>query len=458
VTSGGQRSKLRYCIVGGGISGLVAAYRIRCALGDRAEITIIDPADRLGGVLRTEQLAGVPVDVGAEAFIARRPEVPGLLAELGLAGRHIGTTGVTTAIYSQGRVHGLPAGTVNGIPTSASAMAGLVDEATCDRIATEADRPWHWRAGSDPALGELVADRFGEQVLARSVDPLVTGVYGGSARGIGIRSAVPAVASALDAGATSMTEAARGVAPGAASGPVFGAIDGGYRVLLDELVSRSGLTRVQSAVHRIAAADPGWELSDDSGRTWHADAVVLAVPAPQAAALLAGVAPWAAAAAARIPVASAAVLAMAVAPDLPFPAQSGVLVATGERLHAKAITLSTRKWGARGDAELLRLSFGRFGDDIARTTSDHDLTAWAVDDLAAVFGVDVDPIEVLVHRWIEALPQYAPGHGELTARIRAGMPPTLAIAGNYLDGVGVPACIGAAGRAAAAVVAATATH
>jgi oxygen-dependent protoporphyrinogen oxidase len=295
-------------------------------------------------------------------------------------------------------------------------------------------------------------------VLARSVDPLVTGVYGGSARGIGIRSAVPAVASALDAGATSMTDAARGVVQGGADGPVFGAIDGGYRVLLDELVSRSDATWVRAAVHRIAAADPGWALSDDSGRTRHADAVVLAVPAPQAAALLAEVAPQAAAAAARIPVASAAVLAMAVAPDLEFPAQSGVLVATGERLHAKAITLSTRKWGTRGDAELLRLSFGRFGDDIARVTSDHDLTAWAVDDLAAVFGVDVDPIEVLVHRWIEALPQYAPGHGELTARIRDAMPPTLAIAGNYLDGVGVPACIGAAGRAAAAVVAATATN
>jgi len=453
VTSG-----LRYCVVGGGISGLVAAYRIRAVLGDSADITVFDPGDRLGGVLRTEQLAGVVVDVGAEAFIARRPEVPALLAELGLAGRQIGTTGVTTTIYSQGRLHGLPVGTVNGIPTSASAMAGLVDEATCDRIATEADRPWRWRVGSDPALGELVADRCGEQVLARSVDPLVTGVYGGSARGIGIRSAVPAVATALDAGATSLTEAAKGVVAGAASGPVFGAIDGGYRVLLDELVTRSGLTWVQAAVRRIAAADSGWTLEDDAGLTWNADAVVLAVPAPQAATLLADVAPRAAAAAARIPVASAAVLAMAVAPDLEFPAQSGVLVATGERLHAKAITLSTRKWGIRGDAELLRLSFGRFGDDIARTTSDHDLAAWAVDDLAAAFGVDVDPIEVLVHRWIDALPQYVPGHGELAAEILDGLPATLAIAGNYLGGVGVPACIGAAGRAVAAVVSATAAN
>ena len=174
------------------------------------------------------------------------------------------------------------------------------------------------------------------------------------------------------------------------------------------------------------------------------------------AALLADLAPRAAAAAARIQVASAAVLALAVDPDTPFPAQSGVLVATGEPLHAKAITLSTRKWGSPGDAELLRMSFGRFGDDIARTTDDHELQAWAVDDLAVVFGVTVDPIDILVHRWLDALPQYAPGHRDLAAEIRAELPATLAVTGNYLDGVGVPACVAAAGQAAAAVVAATA--
>jgi len=456
VRPGGQGPKLRYCVVGGGISGLVAAYRIRSALGDDADITVFDPADRLGGVLRTEHLAGVPVDIGAEAFIARRPEVPALLAELGLADRQIGTTGVQTTIYSQGRLHPLPTGTFTGIPTSAASMAGLVDEATCVQIAAESDRPLHWRPGADPALGELVADRFGEQVVARSVDPLVTGVYAGSAAGIGTRSAAPTLAAALDAGATSVTAAARRVMPGAGAGPVFGAIAGGYQVLLDELVARAGAQWVQAPVGRLIAQGSGWNLADDTGRTWQADAVVLAVPAPQAAALLGGPAPRAAAAAARIRVASAAVLAMAVGAATPFPPQSGVLVATGESLRAKAITLSTRKWGARGDAELVRMSFGRFGDDIARATSDHDLQAWAVSDLATVFGITVDPIDVVVHRWIDALPQYAPGHGDLVTEIRADMPPTLAIAGNYLDGVGVPACVAAAGRAAAAVVAATA--
>ena len=87
-----------YAIVGGGISGLAAAYRLRVSAGPDATITVFDPADRLGGVLRTERVGGQPLDVGAEAFVARRPEVPALLAELGLAGRQIGTTGARPLI------------------------------------------------------------------------------------------------------------------------------------------------------------------------------------------------------------------------------------------------------------------------------------------------------------------------------------------------------------------------
>ena len=109
--------------------------------------------------------------------------------------------------------------------------------------------------------------------------------------------------------------------------------------------------------------------------------------------------------------------------------------------------------GARGGAELLRLSFGRFGDEIARTVSTADLQAWALEDLETVFGLTVDPIDALVHRWIDALPQYGPGHAAIAAEVRAGLPSGLAVAGNYLDGVGVPACVAAAGRAAAAITA-----
>lgn len=443
-----------FAVIGGGISGLVAAYRLRRAAGPDAQILLFDPADRLGGVLRTEKLAGRPIDVGAEAFVARRPEVPALLAELGLADRQIATTGVRPTIYSRERMHPLPPGAVNGIPGTPESVAGLVDRATVQRIAGEPGRLLQWRSGSDPAVGEVVADRFGEQVVSRSVDPMLSGVYAGSAANIGIRSAVPTVAAALDAGADSLTAAVHRALPPTTAGPVFGAVAGGYRVLLDTLFAAGAAHWLQAAVTGLEADGSGWALSADGGRNWRADAVVLAVPAPRAAALLAGPAPRAAAAAGRIPVASAIVAAVAMPAGTPFPPQSGVLVASGERLHAKAITLTSRKWGTGGGAELLRLSFGRFGDDIAATATDEEVASWAQADLETVFGITATPREVLVQRWIEALPQYGPGHGDLAAALRAGLPPGLSVAGNYLSGVGVPACVAAAGRAAVAAVAA----
>ena len=206
----------------------------------------------------------------------------------------------------------------------------------------------------------------------------------------------------------------------------------------------------------IEPAEQGWTLRDDAGGQWRADAVVLAVPAARLAGLVETIAPRTAAAAGRIVSASSAVVALAVPRGLRFPQNSGVLVASGESLHAKAITLSSRKWG-RGDVELLRLSFGRLGDDIAARASDDELLAWAIEDLATVFGLAVEPVDVRVQRWPDAMPQYGPGHRDLVAELRAGLPSTLTVAGSYLDGIGVPACIGAAGRAAAAAVRAVET-
>ena len=249
----------------------------------------------------------------------------------------------------------------------------------------------------------------------------------------------------------SLTDAVREALPPPTGGSVFGAVDGGYQVLLDELIERADFRWAQVAVERVERGEQGWRLVDDEGSSWHADAALLAVPAPRLAPIVADVAPRTAAAARRIEVASTALVALALPGGTPVPDRSGVLVASAERLRAKAITLSSRKWGARGNVELVRLSFGRFGDDMARSVGDDDLLSWAGEDLAQVFGVTNEPVDYLVHRWIDAMPQYGPGHGDLVAGLRAGLPPTLAVAGAYLDGIGVPACIAAATRAAASL-------
>lgn len=446
-----------YCVVGGGISGLAAAYRLRATLGDAATITVFDPSDRLGGVLRTETLGGVAVDVGAEAFVARRPEVPALLAELGLADRERTTTGVRPLLYSRRQLHPLPPGTLSGIPSSPRSMAGLVDDKTITRIAAEPSRPFKFEPGSDPVLGTLVRDRFGEQVVACSVDPLIGGVYAGSAATVGLRSAVPALAAALDEGAPSLTEAVLRAMPTNTGTPVFGAIAGGYQVLIDALVRRSGLRWVQAAVTQIDPSGDGWLVRDAAGEHHWADRLVMAVPANVLARLATGFAPHTAAAASRISHASSVVVALAVPAGAPFPDNSGVLVATGERLHAKALTLTSRKWGSwgyGGKVELLRLSFGRVGDSRIHA-SERELVTWAVQDLETLFGATVDPLELRVQRWAAAMPQYRSGHAELVNAVRAGLPQTVAVAGNYLDGIGVPACIASADRAVAAVISAT---
>jgi oxygen-dependent protoporphyrinogen oxidase len=431
---------------------LVSAYRLRVAAGPDATITVFDPADRLGGVLRTERVGGQPLDVGAEAFVARRPEVPALLAELGLARRQIGTTGARPLIYSQRKLYELPIGTLQGIPADPDTLTGLVDDVTITWMRDERNRPFSWRPGADPSVADLVGDRFGEQVVIRSVDPLLAGVYAGSAGTIGVRSAVPTLAAALDRGAPNLTDAVREALPPPLTGSVFGAVDGGYTVLVDELARRADIRWAQVTVEQVNRASRGWELVDDEGERWHADAAVLAVPAPWLPKLIDTVAPRTAAAARRIAVASTALVALALPGGVPLPEQSGVLIAAGEPLRAKAITLSSRKWGRRGNAELVRLSYGRFGDDLARSAGDEDLLEWASQDLAAVFGVNVEPVDCHVHRWIDAMPQYGPGHPVLVAELRAGLPPTLAVAGGYLDGIGVPACVAAATKAAASLV------
>lgn len=440
-----------YCVVGGGISGLTAAYRLRAAVGDDAAITLFDPADRLGGVLRTEMIGGQPMDVGAEAFVRRRPEVPALLEELGLADRQRGTTGVRPLIYAGGTLHPMPEGTLNGIPSSAASLAGLVDDATIAKVAGEEARALTWRPGADPAVAELVADRFGAQVVTRLVDPLLAGVYAGAAASIGLRAAAPSLAAALDAGAPSLTAAVRAALPDRPGGMVFGALTGGYRALVDELVARARVRWVRAGVQTLAGPTAGgWRLTDTTGADFSADAVVLAVPAPWLPGLVAGVAPATAAAAHRIACASSAVVALALPADAALPDRSGVLVASGEALKAKAITLSSRKWGRHGDVELVRLSFGRFGDaGAAVAATDDQLLAWARADLATVFGVRADPVDAAVVRWIDSMPQYGPGHADVVAELRAGLPATLAVAGCYLDGIGVPACIASAGAAVA---------
>ncbi|MGW0044305.1 protoporphyrinogen oxidase [Rhodococcus sp. NPDC003348] len=436
-------------VVGGGISGLAAAYRLRTRLGPDARILVLEESDRFGGKLRTVPIAGDPVDVGAEAFIARRPEVPALLAELGLTDQVENPSGARPLLWADGRLHPLPTGTLMGIPARADSLAGLVDAATLARIEGEPSTPLQWDRGSDVSVAALVGARFGEQVVRRSVDPLLGGVYSGLSDTASVRAAVPALAAALDAGATSLTEAVRTALPPQSDAPVFGTLRGGYGVLLDALRTASGAEFLDyTPATGLRPAGDRWSL-DPVGEV---DGVIVALPADRAATLLADAASEASAQAARIPLASSVVVALALPKTAALPENSGILVATGEDLAAKAFTLSSRKWPhlAQREVTLARASFGRFGDAAIVDADDDQLITLARADLATVTGVTDQPVAAFVQRWHGGLPQYRAGHLEIVDRLEAAIAGVdgIEIAGAMLHGVGVPACVASATTAA----------
>ena len=466
----------RVAVVGAGISGLAAAHRLRSLLGPAAAITLLDQRDRVGGVLRTVELAGVPFDVGAEAFLARRPEVPALLAELGLTGQLVHPTRASASVRAAGRTGPLPAGTLLGVPTSAARLDGLLSGAGLAAVAAEPARPLAWEAGGDVALGGLLRSRFGDEVADRLADPLLGGVYAGRVDALGLRATVPALAAALDTGAPSLTaaaDAASGLPAGGGSGgrevasapagaaPVFGALSGGYRVLLDALAAAAAAQlRLGTTVRALARRAGGWRLTlgpTSAPEELDVDAVVLAVPAPAVARLLGGAAPGAALAAGEVELASSVVVALAYRPDDTggLPPTSGVLVAADEPLAIKAATYSSTKWAHLAPDGLVRLraSLGRFGEAADLQVDDGDLVAGVRADLATLAGVTAAPVAVHVQRWGGGLPQYGVGHLDRVRRIETGLPPGLAVAGSALHGVGVPACVGTA-RSAAELVAA----
>ncbi|GAB92099.1 protoporphyrinogen oxidase [Gordonia rhizosphera] len=458
---------VRVTVVGGGVSGLTAAYRLRQALGPDAQIDLYEADDRLGGILYTRTVGDRAVDVGAEAFIVRRPEALDLVTELGLADRVVSPTNRRPAVWAGGRLHPLPAPALMGIPACPEAVAGLADPRDVQRIATEPDRPWRWDPGADPSVGELVADRFGPSVVARSVDPMLGGVYSSLADDIGLREALPALAVRLDAGAAGLTAAVGELtSAGAGGGPVFGTLVGGYRVLVDALVDAARIVpRRSRRVVGLAARPGGWTVDVAGVGTTDYDGVVVALPAPQAALLLRGVAPDIAAPLAAVQPASSLVVSIALAPGTPLPDHSGVLVATGEDLRAKAFTFSSQKWAhlSGGGSVSVRASFGRYGapvpDDTAEPAVEDRIRTEALEDLDEVCRAAGVPApsgrvtDLVVQRWTGGLPVYAPGHLAVMDDLLGVHPARLALVGSTYAGVGVPACIGHAGRAVTALVA-----
>lgn len=425
------------------------------------QVTVLEASPRVGGKLLVGALGGVPVDLGAESMLTARPEGLELLAEVGLSDERIAPISTAARIRAGGSAYPLPARTMLGIPTDVDALraSGALSAAGVAAVAREPDLPPLPPLDDDVSVGALVRGRVGDEVADRLVEPLLGGVYAGRVDALSLRATIPKLAAQLHQGGSLIRAAAQVVGAGTRApqaGSVFSSLRGGIGRLPGVLVASERFdVRTGVTVRALRRTPTGFALECGAvpvAEQLTCDAVIIAVPAAKAARLLRDLAPDASSDLAGIESASIAIVSFAFDGVTPSPG-SGLLVAAGERLATKAVTLTSQKWPIETALTLVRASVGRAGEAQTLQFEDAELAELVRRELLPLVGIGAQPVDTVVTRWGGGLPQYEVGHVERVARIRSSVAQVagLAVCGAAYDGIGIPACIASARAAVARV-------
>lgn len=446
-------ARVDLAVVGGGITGLVAA---RDAVAAGLDVVLFEADERVGGKLAARDLGSGILDVGADSLLARHGAGIALADTLGLSLVHP-TTG-RVQLVADGRLRRLPVGAPYGVPTDLVdlARARVLSPAGLARASLEAVWPRRRRLARDRSVAEVVAARYGQQVVDRLVEPMLGGIYAGRPDRLSVEATTPLIAAA-DRDHHSL---AHGLQHALArrtdrEAPVFATPVTTMSSMATTLARGLGeVVRTATPVDAIRRHDDGFALA--VGReTVVAAQVVVATPAHVAASLLAAVAPGTAAELSGIEHASVTVVALRYGDADPadLPVASGILVPRREGRLVKAATWLARKWPHLADrGAVLRASVGRIDDRRHLDLDDDELVAAVDRDVRDLTGLDSTATHHAVVRWPAALPQYDVGHLARVERARHHLPGGLHLAGAAYDGVGVSPCIASAHAAIAASV------
>ena len=448
-------------VIGAGIAGLSAAFDL-CARG--ATLRVLDQAATPGGVVQTERLGDWVIDRGPDSFLLQKPAAVDLCTELGLASKLISTQHPRTAyVLRDGRLHPLAEGSFLGFPLSLKALftSSLFTLAGKVRMAAEVFVPRRdWQDEDDESIGAFVTRRFGQEAADYLAEPLLAGIHAGDVDDLSVRVLFPRLVE-TERQHGSLLRAFRALTPTRSDRGAFASLAGGVGTLVEALVARlSPGTLVPNTRATSVRRDDegrGYLVSTTSG-SWLAQAVVLAVPAYEAATLVAGLDGQLATACSAIRYASTATVALGYrAEQVPHPLRgTGFVVPRAEGSALLAATCVTSKWPGRAPPGhvLLRAFFGGGRDpDRLDRHDDAELGALARGEFGAVLGATGEPVLARTTRWVRQSPQYSVGHaGRLTAIERrlhahAGLFGT----GSGFGGIGIPDCISHGRRVASQV-------
>lgn len=460
-------------IVGGGITGLAAAYGLTIdprARARRLTCTLVEREAHLGGKLQTAHMHGCLVETGPDSFLAAKPQAADLCRALGLGDRLIGTLPGRAVYMAYGnRLHPLPDGLAMGVPGRVMPIirTGLLTPAEKLRLGLDLILP-RGPANGDESVGALIRRRLGRAAVDRLAGPLLAGIYAGDADSLSARATFPQLVQweashrSLMLAALAQRRRARANRNGAS--PIFLSLVGGVGELVQALTGalREATIITGRTVSRIArrSDDRGraWAIELDDGRVLEADALLLATPAFETAELLDPLTPSAAAELRKIPYASTAAVTLGYRRETVRHALDGhgFVIARGEPARITACTWVSSKWPHRAppDVVLLRSYLGTAGRDAIVTQDDERLVRTVREDLRTIMGLDADPVFTMTTRWQRAMPQYLPGHLDRLAAVEAGMGalPGIALAGAGYRGIGIPDCIRQGSEAAGRLI------
>ena len=455
----------RIAIIGGGICGLSAAFRLeqRKKQGEPLEYALFESGPRFGGVIQTEEIEGCVIEAGPDSFLTEKVWAADLCRELDLGDQLIGSNDSErkTYILVKDRLVPLPDGLMFMVPTKllSAFSSPLFSWTTKLRMVRE----WFYRpaeSSSDISVAEFVERHYGREMVDRVADPLLAGVYGGSADSLSVQSVLPRFLD-MHARYGSLGKAmvsARRNQPDSRR-PLFTSLRRGMQQMIDALLERipDSAKRANSPVAKISSESGKW-LIVSSGRTEEFDAAIVATPAYVASALLADASGELASLLSAIRYSSSATVVFGYGNDVrsALPPGFGFLVPRTESRRIIAATFVHNKFPFRApdDRALVRCFLGGTRDEEALQLSDDASLAVVKSDLSGVLGIKSEPQFARIYRWHQSMAQYEVGHRDRVENMRTLLSrmPGLALAGNYLGGIGVPDCVRSGAEGAAKVL------
>jgi oxygen-dependent protoporphyrinogen oxidase len=455
----------RIAIVGGGISGLSAAFALeqKRQTGIACEYVLFEASSRLGGVIQTEEIEGCVVEAGPDSFLTEKPWASRLCQQAGIGDQLIGSNDAQrkTFILIKGKLVPLPDGLMFMVPTKLlpTALSPLFSVGTKVRMLRELFyRPR--KAGNDESVASFIGRHYGSEMVERLADPLLAGVYGGESSQLSVRAVLPRFADmeakhgSLGRG---MLSSGRKMAKsgGTTPNPIFTSLRNGMQQMVDAIEQQLAKQSIRkdTVVRAVQFRGIAWELVSNLG-TESFDGLILALPAYQAAELVEGSNQPLAQELAEIAYTSSTTVALGYGNDVraALPAGFGFLVPQAKNRKILATTFVHNKflYRAPSDKALLRCFLGGPGAEAMLKSSDEEIVAAVRQDLHDILGIRADPHFVRIYKWKQAMAQYNVGHLERRARIESLLKPhvNLALAGNAYDGIGVPDCVRAGEDAA----------